>query len=206
MAGRKVYVVDDEEAIRRSACLLLKVWGYDPTPFESGSALLNVAEALIPGCILLDIRMPESDGIEVQRALAELGSVHPVVIMTGHGDVQAALAALDGGAVAFIEKPFSKTRLLETLDLAFLKLEAPDAYRTRLQQASEQVAGLGEDEQAVLACLADGRSAEEMAAALGLRAGDLEIRRARLFEQLGVAGTTGALNIAFAARLARQLG
>src|SRR5689334_12936411 len=100
MARRKVYVVDDEEPIRRAACLLLKVSGFDATSFEAGSALLNVADSLIPGAILLDLRMPDMDGIEIQQRLSDGKSVHPVVIMTGHGDLQSAISALEGGAVA----------------------------------------------------------------------------------------------------------
>lgn len=201
MARRKVYVVDDEEPIRRAACLLLKISGFEPTSFDTGSALLNVADALMPGCVLLDMRMPEIDGIEIQRALGERGSVHPIVIMTGHGDVQSAVAAFEGGAVGFIEKPFSKAQLLDALDLAFLKLEHPEGFAQRLAAAEAQLAELHEEERAFLAGLASGRSNEEIASELGLQTQDLEVKRARIFERLRVESIAGALNIAFAAKL-----
>jgi two-component system response regulator FixJ len=200
MAKRRVYVVDDEEPIRRSASLLLKVAGLDPEAFEAGQALLDVVDALVPGAILLDMRMPGLDGIEVQRALRERGSPHPVVIMTGHGDLNAAVTALESGAVAFVEKPFSKAGLIEMLDLAFLKLEDPEGFSARSRDAQARIAALGTVELEVLAGLTRGRSSEEIGTELSLGVREVEVRRARIFDQLGVDGVTGALNVAFAAK------
>lgn len=202
MARRRVYIVDDEEPIRRSASLLLKVAGLDAHAFDSGKALLAVADALLPGAILLDMRMPDLDGIEVQRALRERNAPHPVIIMTGHGDVQAAVSAFESGAVAFVEKPFSKARLLEILDVAFMKIEDPKGFAARSSEAEMRIAALGAVEQELLERLMQGRSSAEVGVELGLAAAEVEARRARLFEQLGVDSVTGALNVAFAARLA----
>ena len=199
--ARKVYLVDDEAPIRRSLSLLLKVAGFDVIAFETGSALLDVADALMPGCILLDLRMPNMDGVEVQRALGERGNGHPVVIMTGHGELQSAVSAFEAGAVAFVEKPFSKAHLLDTLELAFLTLDDPDEYERRRAGAEAQVAALEEEERAVLAGLARGTPNEEIAAELGVAPLDLEVKRARMFERLGVESLAGALGLAFAARL-----
>ncbi len=103
MAERRVYIVDDEEPIRRATQLMLRAQGYDVGLFESGVALLDNFAALGPGCILLDVRMPQMDGLEVQRALQRLGSRHPVIVMTGHGDVTVAVQALQYGAAAFLD-------------------------------------------------------------------------------------------------------
>jgi two-component system response regulator FixJ len=201
MAGRRVYVVDDEEPIRRSASLLLRVAGFEAHPFDSGQALVDVADALMPGAILLDMRMPGLDGIEVLRALHERGSPLPAVIMTGHGDLQAAVAALDCGAIAFVEKPFSKAMLLDPLELAFLKLEDPEGFAARGLEAGARIAALDIVEQKVLARLTYGRSSAEIGAELGLDPADVELRRARIFAQLGVDGIIGALNVASAAKI-----
>ncbi len=199
MTKRVVYVVDDEEPIRRSLRLMLSVKGYAVTLFESGPALLGVADALMPGCVLLDVRMPEMDGIEVQRRLRERNVDLPAVVMTGHGDLGVAVSALQGGAVSFVEKPFSKSTLGHALGAAFLKLEDPDAYRGHLEAAAACVAALGNDDRAVLAQLAAGHSNERIAADLDISGAVVEMRRARLSTELGADSLSEVLRYAFAA-------
>src|SRR5947209_19479768 len=108
---RLVHLVDDDEAIRRSAGFMLKTSGYQVQRYETVVELLKAAGDLKDGCILLDIRMPGMDGLEVQEALQEKGITLPVIIMTGHGDVSLAVRAMKAGAVDFIEKPFPQERL-----------------------------------------------------------------------------------------------
>lgn len=201
MAKRTVHVVDDEEPVRRSLALMLKVGGYSVSTFDSGASLLDAAEALVPGALLLDIRMPDMDGIEVQRHLASRGIGLPVVVMTGHGDLSVAAAALQEGAVAFLEKPFARATLSEALAAAFLKIEDPQAYDRQLAAAAASVQALSEDDRSLLACLAASRATEQIAGDLGISAASVEVRRARLFSELGVESVGELLRIAFAAGL-----
>jgi len=199
MATRRVYVVDDEEPIRRSACLLLKLAGFAPDAFDGGREFIEAESSLDPGCVLLDIRMPELDGIAVQRLLTDRESSHSTVIMTGHGDVSSAVAALDAGAVTFIEKPFSKAHLLPAVELAFARIEQPELYREQLEAASAQVSSLADRERAVLSMLAQDLSSDQIAAALGLSPREIDMSRALILQQLGVESIPAALTIAFAA-------
>jgi two-component system response regulator FixJ len=201
MTKRSVYVVDDEEPVRNSLKMMLSVSGYAATTFDSGASLLNVAEALVPGAVLLDLRMPDMDGLQIQRSLAERRIALPVIVMTGHGDLAVAASALQTGAVAFLEKPFSKTIVTQALDEAFLKLEDPAAYARRVGAAAASVQALGEDDRALLASVASGLSNEKIAAELGVNAATVEVRRARLFADLGVENLNDALRIAIAAGL-----
>lgn len=201
MAKRAVYVVDDEEPVRKALKLLLSVSGYAVTAFDSGASLLNVVEALVPGALLLDVRMPDMDGLEIQRRLAGRDVALPIIVMTGHGDLAVAGSALQSGAVAFVEKPFAKSTLVRALDAAFLKLEAPEAYDRQLAAAAAAVQGLGEEDRALLRHLAAGVSNEKIAADLAVGAATVEMRRARLFSQLGVESLNDALSMAFAAGL-----
>jgi two-component system response regulator FixJ len=201
MAKRAVYVVDDEEPVRKALKLMLTVSGYAVTTFDSGASLLNVAEALVPGALLLDIRMPDMDGLEIQRHLTGRNVILPIIVMTGHGDVAVAASALQGGAVAFLEKPFAKATLVQALDVAFMKLEMPQAYDRQLAAAAAAVHGLGADDRALLASVAAGHSNEQIAANLGVGAANVEIRRARLFSQLGVDNLNDALSMACTAGL-----
>ncbi|HET9639251.1 MAG TPA: response regulator [Allosphingosinicella sp.] len=201
MARRTVYVVDDEEPVRRALKMMLSVSGYAVTTFDSGASLLKVAEALEPGAVLLDIRMPDMDGIEVQGHLVARGIALPIIVMTGHGDLAVASSALRRGAVAFLEKPFAKATLVSALDDAFLKLEEPEAYEGQLAAAAAAVHSLGEEDRGLLASLAAGLSNEEIATDLGVGTAVVEVRRARLFSQLGVDTLNEALRMACSAGL-----
>jgi two-component system response regulator FixJ len=201
MSKRIVHVVDDEEPVRRSLRMMLSVSGYSVSTYDSGASLLNAAEALAPGALLLDVRMPDMDGIEVQRRLAARRIDLPVIVMTGHGDLSLAIAALQGGAVAFLEKPFAKDALTLALGAAFLKLEDVEGYSSLQAAAGAAVEALAEADRALLAGLASGRSIETIAADLGMNAATVEVRRARLFAQLGAGSVNDALRIAFAAGL-----
>lgn len=201
MTKRAVYVVDDEEPIRKSLGLMLTVQGYAPTAFDSGPALLDMADALRPGCVLLDVRMPEMDGIEVQRRLGERRGDLPVIVMTGHGDLTVAVNALASGAIAFVEKPFPKKALKRALDAAFLKLEDPQGYRRQLESFAVQVATLGQEDKAVLAQMALGRANDVIAAELGVQVPAVELCRARLFAALDIENANEAAMLAFAAGL-----
>ena len=116
---RLVHVVDDEEPVRRSLTFLLRTSGFDVRVHETGTAFLKTLREAPPGCILLDIRMPEMDGLEVQRELSRRGVTLPIIVLTGHGDVPIAVAAMKAGAVEFLEKPFEKAMLLAALEIGF---------------------------------------------------------------------------------------
>src|SRR3546814_19687653 len=107
-----IYVVDDDEAIRRSLSFMLKTSGFMVKLFEGGLPFLKAAAGLEPGCVLLDVRMPDMDGLAVQRELRARGVMLPVVIMTGHGDIDLAVTAMKAGASDFIEQPFDQAGLL----------------------------------------------------------------------------------------------
>ena len=205
MSKRCVYVVDDEEPIRRSLRLMLTVEGYAVTLFDSGVSLLDAIDGLVPGSLLLDLRMPGKDGLEVQQEITSRGIGLPTVVMTGHGDLSVAIAALRNGAVAFLEKPFTRVAAVEALATAFLKLEQPDVYDRQLTEAAQAVASLAEDERSVLGHLAAGRSHETIGADLSLSLDDLESLRLRILSKLSVGDIKDAIAIALAAGLDRDL-
>ena len=197
---RLIHLVDDDEAIRRSAGFMLKTSGFRVQSYESGDHLLKSAASLEPGCILLDIRMPGMDGLEVQQALKERGVGLPVVIMTGHGDVTLAVQAMKAGAVDFIEKPFEKAVLLGAIDQAFSRLDRSSEARERAKEAEVQLNGLTPREREVLDGLAQGLPNKTIACDLGISPRTVEIHRANLMSKLGVKSLSEALRIAFAAQ------
>jgi two-component system response regulator FixJ len=194
-----VHLVDDEDAIRRSAGFMLKTSGYRVRPFASGIELLRNARSLEPGCILLDIRMPGMDGLDVQQALREAGVGLPVIIMTGHGDIALAVRAMKAGAVDFIEKPFDKQTLQTALEQGFSRLRKEERTRQKAEEAELRIASLTPRERDVLAGLAEGLPNKTIAYDLGLSPRTVEIHRANLMHKLGVHSLSEALRIAFAA-------
>ena len=111
LTDRIVHLVDDDEAIRRSASFMLKTSGFIVQTFVSGSELLKQRE-LAPGCILLDVRMPDMDGIEVQQALHARGVTFPVIVMTGHGDIDVAVQAMKHGVSTLLKSRLKKRSCL----------------------------------------------------------------------------------------------
>jgi two-component system, LuxR family, response regulator FixJ len=198
---RMVHLVDDEDALRRSAAFLLKTSGYDVTLWSNGVDFLREVWNVPPGCILLDVRMPEMDGLTVQRELADRGILLPVIILTGHGDIAMAVAAMKQGAVDFLEKPFEKAALLTALDGGFARLDNVSTAQVRAQEAEIRVAVLTEREREVLDGLARGLPNKTIAYDLDISPRTVEVHRANLMTKLNVRSLSDALRLAFAAGL-----
>ena len=197
---RVIHLVDDDAAVRRSVGFMLKTSGHQVQAYESGLELLKDSTRLDDGCILLDIRMPGMDGLEVQQALQEKGVTLPVIIMTGHGDVGLAVRAMKAGAVDFIEKPFEKAALLSAIDEGLRRLSRKEATSDRKKDAEVRLQALTPRERDVLDGLAAGLPNKTIAYDLGISPRTVEIHRANLMSKLEVRSLSEALRIAFAAQ------
>lgn len=198
---RVVHIVDDEEAIRRSAGFLLRTAGFTVHAYESGLAFLKEAKRVDPGCVLLDIRMPDLDGLEVQRQMVEHGIALPVIVLTGHGDVQSAVTAMKAGAIDFLEKPFEKARLLDALAKGFEQLDRGHQADVSAKEAEVRLAALTPRERDVLVGLVQGYPNKTIAYDLGISPRTVEVHRANVMTKLGVRSLSEALQLAFAAGL-----
>lgn len=203
---RIVHIVDDEESIRRSASFMLRTSGFSATTFASGTAFLREVKSVEPGCILLDVRMPEMDGLAVQRELASRGIGMPVIVLTGHGDVTTAVEAMRNGAIDFIEKPFEKAQLLRALDVGFHKLEHRHEQLDSAREASVRVAALTPRERDILRGLVRGHPNKTIAYDLGISPRTVEVHRANVMSKLEVHSLSDALRLAFAAGLGDEDG
>lgn len=190
--------------MRRSIGFMLKTSGYAVATFESGASFLREVKRLEHGCILLDIHMPEMNGLQVQEALIERGIAMPIVFLTGGGDVATAVRAMKRGAVEFIEKPFEKNAVLGALDLAFRRLGELRLKELHSQEARLLIAGLSAREREALRGLADGLANKAIGLALGISPRTVEVHRANLKIKLGVHTLSEVLRIAFAAGLDRS--
>ena len=201
-----VYLVDDDEAIRRSAGFMLKTSGYTVRSYGSGVEFLKESKDIEPGCILIDVRMPGMDGLEVQQTLRERGSTLPVIVMTGHGDITVAVQAMKAGAVDFIEKPFEKAVLLSAIEEGFARIERTDRSRVRRDEARVRLRALTARERDVLEGLVHGYPNKTIAYDLEISPRTVEIHRANLMSKLGVISLSEALRIAFAAGMGENEG
>jgi two-component system, LuxR family, response regulator FixJ len=195
-----VHVVDDEPAVRRSVGFMLKTTGHRVEVYESGLDLIKKGQKLAEGCILLDIRMPGMEGLDVHRELQQRGVGLPVIIMTGHGDVALAVRAMKQGAVDFIEKPFDADTLLSSLEEGFRRLWRKEATCDRQKNAAVKLQALTGREHDVLNGLAAGLPNKTIAYDLNISPRTVEIHRANLMNKLGARSLSEALRIAFDAK------
>ena len=199
-ADKVVHVVDDDDSVRRSVGFMLKTSGYRVRSFASGAEILKESKSLEPGCVLLDIRMPGMDGLEVQEALQSHGVSLPVIIMTGHGDVPLSVRAMKAGAIDFIEKPFEKDVLITAIESGFAVLKRADSGREKAKDAAVRLQALTPREREVLDGLAQGLPNKTIAYDLGISPRTVEIHRANLMTKLEVRSLSEALRLAFAAQ------
>jgi two-component system, LuxR family, response regulator FixJ len=199
-----VHIVDDEEAIRRSIDFLLRTAGFQVEKWPDGDSFLKGADPAAPACVLLDVRMPGMDGLQVLSEMTERGFNFPVIVLTGHGDIATAVRAMRGGAVDFLEKPFERERLLQALETGFVRLADREGQREREKWAKTQIALVTQREQEVLDGLACGYPNKTIAYDLGISSRTVEVYRANAMEKLGVRNFADALRIAFAAGMGSE--
>ncbi len=190
MTGRSniqtIYIVDDDPSVRDALSLLLELRGYAVRAFADGAAFLDEVEAPGHGCVLLDLRMPGMDGLEVQQRLTARGITMPIIILTAHGDVEAARTAFKAGAFDFLEKPVDRKQLRKVLEAALSLGKEIDSKRAHREQLQARVAKLTPREREVLQLVIAGRHNREIAAGLGLSTRTVEGYKARLMEKLQV--------------------
>lgn len=196
-----VHVVDDEASVRQSLDFLLRTAGYKVERWMDGETFLKGVEGSQAACVLLDIRMPGLDGLSVQERMIEHGLDFPVVVLTGHGDIDQAVRAMKAGAVDFLVKPCDREQLLSAIACGFAQIGDRDTRVERGNWALAQLGKLTDREREVLDGLACGYPNKTIAYDLGISARTVEVYRANVMVKLDVSNFADALRIAFAAGL-----
>jgi two-component system, LuxR family, response regulator FixJ len=182
-----VFIVDDDEAVRSSLRLLLKSVGLVPSALASAREFLNKYDPAQPGCLVLDVRMPEMSGLELQEQLNLKGAVLPVIFITGHGDVPMAVEAMQAGACDFLQKPFRDQDLIDRIQRALDKDRTNRAALNERTLIRERLQSLTPREREVLAMVTSGKANKIMASDLGVSQRTVEIHRARVMEKMSAA-------------------
>lgn len=196
---KHVYLVDDDPLVRRTMIGVLESDGYSATSFASGQAFVDVAENLKTGCVLLDVKMPDMDGLEVLAQLSANNLSFPVVMISGHGDVGIAVKAMRAGAIDFLEKPFAPDQLIEAVRDALADDDGDVQVTPSLSQTPLGV--LRPRELEVLKLLIDGDVNKVVAHKLDISVRTVEVHRARLMQRLGVTTFADLIRLAITSGL-----
>ncbi|HYL03195.1 MAG TPA: response regulator [Steroidobacteraceae bacterium] len=179
-----VFVIDDDPGVRDALSLLLSLKGLRTQAFANAESFLDAYRPERTGCVLTDLRMPGMTGLELQAALRERRLEVPVVVLTAHGDVATARAALKNGAFDFIEKPVDDAMLLDVLKHALRVDRERRAATTARSAADRRMERLTEREREILALIAAGHQNRDVAARLGISPRTVEVHKARIMEKL----------------------
>ena len=201
-----VYIVDDDNAVRDSLSLLLGLRGYATKSFATGDEFLAVVDAATPGCVLLDLRMPGTEGLGVQSALAARGVRMPVIVLTAHGDAASARAALKAGAFEFLEKPVDDALLGKTIEAALAQDAQARALAERREMLTRQLERLTPREREVLDRVVRGKHNREIALEFGISPRTVEVHKARVMDKFQVERMPELIRIALELGLVSDTG
>jgi FixJ family two-component response regulator len=194
-----VFVVDDDDSLRRSLERLLRAAGHDVESFSSAADFLALPDPDLPSCLILDIRMPNLTGLDVQRALNQVGRALPIIFMTGFVDVESCVLGMKAGAADFLLKPFDEDQLLRAVRTALAKsTEGRRAQAERLE-LERRLAGLTPRERQVFWLVVRGLLNKQIAGQLGTKEGTVKLHRANVMRKLE------AQSVADLVRLAERL-
>lgn len=203
-ATATVFVVDDDEAVRESIQLLVESAGLAVEVFASARAFLESYDPGRHGCLVTDIRMPGMSGLELQEHLAASGVTLPVIVLTGHGDVPAAVRALKAGAVDFVEKPFQPQALLDLIGQAIDRDSRIREASAREAAVAERLESLTPREREVMELVVAGKANKVIAAELDISERTVELHRGRIMRKMKVRSLADLMRLVLGAAASRR--
>lgn len=183
-ADAVVYVVDDDESVRRSLARLLRSVGLNVETFPSGKAFLEHKLSDRPACLVLDLRLPGFSGLDLQTALGESQPTIPIIFITGHGNVPASVRAMKGGALDFLEKPFSNQELLDSVQRGLARSRRARAEAAEQAAIQRRLDTLTARERQVLSLVVRGSLNKQIAAELGAAEKTIKVHRGRMMKKM----------------------
>ncbi len=182
-----VYIVDDDNGMRTSLAWLLESVGVKSAGFANATEFLNAFDPSVPACLVLDVRMPEQSGFDVQAELNRQGATLPIIFVSGHGDIPMSVRALQNGAIDFVEKPYNSQQMLDRVQRA-LKLAAQrHAANQKQRELKKRLESLTAREKEVLRGVIDGKGSKRIASDLSISVKTVDVHRASIRDKLGAA-------------------
>lgn len=182
----KVHVVDDNDDFRSSLQWLLESVDLDVACYPSADAFVEACDPRVPGCLILDIRMPGMSGIELQGRLRELGAEMHIIFLTGHANVKTAVQVMRDGAVDLLEKPIDEQRLIDRVQQVLKQIRERLQVQRQLETVAARLALLTPREREVLDLVVSGKRTKVVAAELGLSTKTVDAHRANIMEKMRV--------------------
>jgi len=179
-----VFIVDDDDAVRESLAFLMQSIGQKAETFPSGQEFLDTYDAEKPGCLLLDIRMPDMSGLELQEKLQEQHAIVPIIFITGHGDVPMAVKAIKAGAADFVQKPFRDQELIDRIKEVLDEDAQMRAGRLERKEVIRRIETLTERETEVMEQVVQGKANKVVAIDLNVSQRTVEIHRANVMDKM----------------------
>ena len=190
-----VYVVDDDPAVGQALGFLLRSFNLECRIYRSVRKFLDAHDAMLPGCLLLDVRMPEMSGLEFLDRLEEFGLQLPVIMLTGHGDVPMAVHAMKSGAADFLQKPVNGQKLIEVVQKCVAQDAENRRFLTQRYDVAQRLKTLSERELEVMQRVANGETSKAIAQELGLSTRTVESHRASAMRKLRVRRTYDVIRL-----------
>jgi FixJ family two-component response regulator len=179
-----VFVVDDDISVRESLELLIRSEGWQPETFASAQEFLNRPQALVPGCLVLDISLPGLNGLELQERLSAAGASMPIIFITGHRDVPMTVKAMKAGAVEFLTKPFSDDVLLRAIRAAIERSRVALSHDAEIQVLKDCYASLSHRERQVMALVVSGLLNKQVGGELGISEITVKAHRGKVMQKM----------------------
>jgi FixJ family two-component response regulator len=195
-----VYIIDDDPSVRNALTNLLRSVGLQVESFGSAQGFLSGKRPDGPGCLVLDVRLPGSSGLDLQRQLVESGIQLPIIFITGHGDIEMSVQAMKAGAVEFLTKPFREQVLLDAVQHAIERDRAAHRQRATLTELRDRYQSLSPREREVMAMVVRGLLNKQIAGELGATEATVKVHRAKVMHKMQ------ADSLADLIRMAEKLG
>lgn len=184
MAGPVIYVIDDQQSVRDALSEMLSVFGFETEKFDSADAFLKQIDTARPGCIVADVRMPGTDGIELVRELDRRSKDLPIILISGHADIPMAVTAIKAGAEEFIEKPVDDTQLVAAINRGLARLHENQSSSRSFDELKERFARLTPRQTEIFKLVAEGLTSQNIAEKLGISVRTVESYRAEIMEKM----------------------
>ncbi|MDD5237430.1 MAG: response regulator [Candidatus Omnitrophica bacterium] len=195
-SGSIIYIVDDDVSVCRALSLLLKSHGFKVETFMRAEDFLAFKHPKKPSCLVLDIQLPDINGLVLQDAMAARQLVIPIVFITGHGDIPMSVKGMKAGAIDFLPKPFTKKKLLDAVTLAILKSKAQNKEQGAISKIKRRIKTLSPRELEVFRLVAKGMLSKQIARKRGTALQTIKVHRSRVMQKLQAKTVTELIRFA----------
>jgi FixJ family two-component response regulator len=191
-----VFVVDDDVSVRESLELLIRSAGWLPEMFETAQQFLARPRAIVPNCLILDVNLPDLNGLDLQKLISVERTEMPIIFVTGYGDVPMTVKAMKAGAVEFLTKPFNDEAMLTAVGLALDRSRTALVLETEMEALRGRHASLSRREREVMALVVTGLLNKQVAHELGISEITVKAHRGKVMEKMQAASFADLVNIA----------